>query len=249
MPKAWRASWLAPPEISRLEVAGLRVRGCQGMVLADVGPGSGIVGSEWLQKCRASHLRVAREVWLPAHPVHPVFVSGNRVPLQMYGWEDGQGPGKGGERVQPCRCSAFPAVTTCSTSPKAGIGRCCPGLAQSLQKPEVKSSCMFERSSLGGGWEKGDASQLLSQLQRTLLPVKYPFTAAVAETKHINTGQHCSTTAASIQPAPSPGTALKRELEAGGVLDGVSSVPLWMLWAGSACSGWGRLCACQGCSW
>lgn len=31
-----------------------------------------------------------------------------------------------------------------------------------------------------------------------------------------------------------------------GVLDGVSSVPLWMLWVGSAGSGWGRLCACQG---
>lgn len=71
-----RASWLVSPEISRLEVAGVLVRGCQAVILPDAAPGAGLVGSEWLQKCQASHLRVAREVWLPARPVHPVFVSG-----------------------------------------------------------------------------------------------------------------------------------------------------------------------------
>lgn len=53
-----RASWLASREISGLEVAGLRVRGCRAVVLPHVG--AGLVGSEWLKKCQASQPRVGR---------------------------------------------------------------------------------------------------------------------------------------------------------------------------------------------
>lgn len=180
-----RASWLASREISRLELAGLRERGCQTVVLPHVGPG--LVGSEWLQECQASQPRVARAAWLPACRVHPAFVArNNRAPFQMYSWEDGQSPGKGRECVQSCSCSASTTVSTCSTAPRAGIGPCSPGLVQSPQKPEEKSSCISERSSRGltycpskapgGNWEQEDALQKLSQLQSTLLAMKYPFT-------------------------------------------------------------------------
>lgn len=78
--KAWQRILAASWEISWLEVAGLCVRGCQAGILPDVGRGAGLVRSEWLRKCQASQPRVAGEAWLPARPVHPVFVAGNKCP-------------------------------------------------------------------------------------------------------------------------------------------------------------------------
>lgn len=105
------------------------------MVLPDVKPGAGLVGSEWLQKCQAPQPRVAGEAWLPARRVHPVFVAGNTkspTPDVYLGrWPK---PREGRECVQSCSCSASTTVSTCSTAPEAGIAPCCPGLARVHRK-------------------------------------------------------------------------------------------------------------------
>lgn len=244
-------------------MTGLCVSSCQAVVLPGVGPRAGFVGSEQLQKCQASQPRVAREAWLLARPVHPVFVAGNnRSPTPDVYLGRRPKPREGRECVQPCSCSASTTVSTCCTAPEAGIGPCCPGLAQSPPKPEVKSSCMSVGSSHG----------LTYCPSKAAWGARRCFTAAVSSPEHFaccdtslhtllqlkqNTStpsqlclaniQHRSTTALSIQSAPPPGMASKWELEAArAVLDGVSSVPLWMLWVGS--TRWGRLCACQECN-
>lgn len=250
-------------------MAGLCVRGCQAVVLPDVGPGAGLARSEWLQKCQTSQPRVAGEAWLPACPVHPVFVAGNnRSPTPDVYLGRRPKPREGRECVQSCSCSASTTVSTCSTAPEAGIAPCCPGLARSPQKTEVKPSSMSEESSHGltycpckaawGGFgARGCFRASVSSPEHFSCcdislhtPLQLKQNTSTPPQSCLVTIRQCSTSALSIQSAPSPGMALKRELKADrGVQDGVSSVPLWMLWVGRACSRWGSLCACQGCSW